>query len=115
MTYVPRLKLFLVTPRKDYARSSYYDVFTGVVVAAATEKVARGLHPCGYVRWSADIGCWMDIGEHPDHTFDTLPSRCGHAEDDWVVDPTSDLEVTHIGDAVEGTQTGIIQASYNAG
>ena len=106
----PSLKLFLVRPREDYERSSHYDVFVGVVVAAINEVVARGLHPCGYVRWSDDLECWMDVGlPH------NLPRRYDYGEEDWVADPVMHLEVTHIGDAVEGTQTGIIQTSYNAG
>ena len=44
-----------------------------------------------------------------------LPRRYDYGEEDWVADPVMHLEVTHIGDAVEGTQTGIIQTSYNAG
>tara|TARA_Y100000310_G_scaffold129853_1_gene129031 strand:- start:533 stop:871 length:339 start_codon:yes stop_codon:yes gene_type:complete len=104
------LKLFLVRPREDYERSSHYDVFTGVVVAAINEIVARGLHPCGYVRWSADLDCWMDVGlPH------NLPRRYDYGEEDWVANPEQDLEVTHIGNAVTGTVTGIIQSSYNAG
>ena len=107
----PPLKLFLVRPREDYERPSYYAVFTGVVVAAADEFIARGLHPCGYVRWSPALACWMDIGTD----CGTLPSRYDYADEDWVANPGKDLEVTHIGYAVEGTQVGIIQKSYNAG
>lgn len=74
---------------KLYVLSQYvnnsYDVYLSCVVAADSEEDAITITPC-----------------HPTRV-----------SDEWV--NTEDIEVLHIGEAKEGTERGVIHASFNAG
>lgn len=66
-----------------------YDTYDSAVVAAESEEAARNIHPGG--RWP----------------------EAGYSNLDWT-DPVN-VRVTFIGTAKEGTEAGVICASFNAG
>lgn len=68
---------------------SGYDTFDSVVVAAKSETDAKSIHPYGDDAWGYWSGCWPKSPENVDAKL--------------------------IGKAVEGAQSGVILASFNAG
>jgi hypothetical protein len=66
-----------------------YDTYDAAIVAAETEGEARNIHPSG--------DGWPTDGDY--YTW-TKPS---------------DVTATYIGEAADGTQPGVILASFNAG
>lgn len=68
-----------------------YDTYSDAVVAAETEEAALATHPSG------TENAWK-------HTW----------RSDWAKRPDQ-VRVRLLGDAVEGTEAGVICASYNAG
>jgi hypothetical protein len=66
-----------------------WDTYDGAVVAAESEEAARSTRPSSY------------------------PLRPGEKDDTWT-DPEN-VSVVLIGVAVEGTKSGVICASFNAG
>jgi hypothetical protein len=65
-----------------------FDTYDAAVVAATTEEVAKAMHPAG------------ELSEF--------------LHDCWVRD-SSQVQVRLIGDAVPGTESGVVLASFNAG
>lgn len=81
------MKLFLISQSKN----NNYDTYDSAVVAAENEEIARAMDP--------------NNGE---------PKVFGGRYDYWC--PTiGDVKVKYIGEAVAGTQQGVILASFNAG
>jgi len=70
-----------------------YDTYDSCVVAAETEEEAKKIHPSDYVRNNA-----YDWGK----------------DGTWASSPES-VSADLIGIAAEGTETGVILASFNAG
>lgn len=68
-----------------------YDTFDAAIVAAETEAKARLLHPSKYPDWNGKDEEWHD----------------------WC--DAAYVTVELIGDAIPGTKTGVILASFNAG
>jgi len=82
---VGAMKLYLISRTDSWS----YDDYDSAVVAAPSEDVAKSIHPSPY---------------HTDGDDD---------DDGW---PSIDkVAVKLIGDAVEGTEAGVICASFNAG
>jgi hypothetical protein len=82
------MKLFLIWQNE----LTCYDAYDYAVVAAINEDEAKNIHPSGRNdrdRWGSNWG-------------------------DWASDP-SDVFVKEIGIATEGTEVGVICASYNVG
>lgn len=80
-----------------------YDTFDSAVIAAESEQGARTTHP---ETWDLCYGedYWISpYGEKSDEDL-----SC------WVAHP-SEVSVKYLGQAVEGTQSGVILASFNAG
>ena len=82
------MKLWLISQTAN----DDYDTYDGAVVAAETEDAARHTHPSDGPGWSGEPG------ESPT----------------WAYGP-SQVTVTLIGEAVPGTEPGVICASFNAG
>ena len=84
------MKLWLITTMDDVS----WDDYDSAVVAANTEKEAKYIHPNGF-----------------DDPFDEKKPN------DWGWGWTTPNRVTAkcIGEAIEGTNKGVICASYNAG
>jgi hypothetical protein len=80
-----------------------YDTFDMAVVAAETEQDARYTSPNGYQVWLTEAG-WV---REKTMKADSYSSR------DWT--SPDRVSVTLIGEAVEGTERGVIVASFNAG
>jgi hypothetical protein len=83
------MKLFLISQDKN----NDYDTYDSAVVAAETEDAARMTHPDGY-------------GD-PDWPKGEWKVRY------WA--PPDDVAVKYLGIAAEGTEPGVICASFNAG
>ena len=83
------MKLWLISQTVNNG----WDTYSDAVVAAETEEDARCIHPAGppytvTIEEEECYGCWAE--------FDDIAAR-------------------HIGDAVEGTEAGVICASYHSG
>lgn len=86
------MNLYLVERRDD----TDFIEYDSVVVAAETEADARKIHPSGEMVWSEEVRkTWA---------YDAR----------WPVTP-GEVQVKHIGIAVEGTEQGVVLASFNAG
>ena len=80
------MKLYLLTQSKERG----IDTYDSCVVAAESEEIAKTIHPSGFSSsWGSSGRDWARSPEHVD----------------------ADL----IGEAVEGTERGVICASFNAG
>ena len=94
-----KLKLYLISSPPEFQDWTGYDYFDSAVVAASSSEEAAFVHPRGGdVFW--DGSAWADAsGEMGDLAW-----------------PTPDqIEVTKIGKAVEGTDPGVVLASFNGG
>ena len=98
------MKLWLISQSKN----NDYDTYDSAVVAAETEEQARRTHPdnkgsCDKV-WDDSLGAWR----HKDSP-----------EAGWGVGRTwtepHHVAIKYIGEAAEGTEPGVICASFNAG
>jgi len=79
------MNLYLLTQDVELG----YDTYDSVVVAALTEEQAKKIHPSGYDAWSTGGGSWPKSPES--------------------------INAELIGKAVEGTPSGVILSSFNAG
>lgn len=84
---MPNMKLYLLSQSEN----ADYDTYDSVVVAAENEEKARLIRP--------DNAEW-----------DNLESR----DDGWAT-KIENVEVEYLGEAKEGTEEGVIIASFNAG
>lgn len=80
-----------------------YDTYDSAVVAAETEEDARKTHPSDYV-WRENN--WYYYSEVSDTYY---------AGDCYTWSAPKDIQVECIGEANEGTEAGVIVASFNAG
>ena len=69
-----------------------YDTYDAAIVAAETEGEARAIHPSGH-----NDG-WEEDGSRP-----------------WNWALPAEVTATYIGESADGTQPGVILASFNAG
>ena len=95
------MNLYFISQQKN----SGYDTYDSAVVSAQTEKEARETWP-GYSTtkfWSESKKTWADT--ESDHTYDNPY--------EWTT--PEHVEVYFIGTAKEGTEPGVICASFNAG
>lgn len=76
-----------------------YDTFDSAVVAAESEEEARNTHP-------------ETIWEIPDLKSEDID--WGYKYGTWAPSP-DDVKVEYLGEAKEGTKSGVIVASFNAG
>jgi hypothetical protein len=81
------MKLFKIVSPEPFG----YETYDEAVVAAEDEASARATHPSG------DNDCW---GEKYFNSWGCSPQE---------------IQVTYLGEAVEGTEAGVIVASFNAG
>jgi hypothetical protein len=72
-----------------------YDTYSDAVVAAEDESSARNIHP----RNETD---WKDADEYPKYSYATWVSR-------------ELVKVEYLGEAKEGTVSGVICSSFHAG
>ncbi len=81
-----------------------YDTYDSAVVAAESEQEAQKIHPNPNRSWDKvelnEEGAWID--------------RWGDSCGTWA-DYKSQVTVKYLGQAEEGTQSGVILASFNAG
>lgn len=85
--------------------NSGYDTYDSCVVAAEDESSAREIHPNGdYYEWKGNS--W-----YAKSYFGELKRATMY---DWV-DDLHEITVTYLGEAKEGTTSGVICASFNAG
>jgi hypothetical protein len=81
------MKLF----RISQTQNENYDSYDSAVVAAETEDVARAMNP-----------------------YRGTPNDFAENSDVWCSCP-EEVQVEYLGEAVEGTERGVIVASFNAG
>jgi len=81
------MKLFLISQ----SEIDDYDTYDSAVVAAETEEVAKAMNP-------SDGG----------------PMAFGRNYSSWCKS-LEDVKIQYLGEAVEGTEQGVICASFNAG
>jgi len=94
------MKLYLISQNVNNG----YDTFDSAVVAAESEQEARETFPDNNSEWRTyeldEDGFWVDEdGENPM---------------EWA-ENASQVSVKYLGEAAEGTQSGVILASFNAG
>lgn len=80
-----------------------YDTYSDAIVAAETEELAKHTHPSNYL--------WLD-GKWKHERADGSYMEEGHYGT-WA-DPQL-VSVEHIGEAKDGTEAGVICASFHAG
>lgn len=91
------MNLYLIS-QKD---NSGYDTYDSAVVAAESDEAAKIISPCGSRTWDQTRGVWLFGGAYEDeHSSWTHPDN---------------VSVKLIGTAVEGTDAGVVVASFNAG
>ena len=83
------MNLYLLWQNKNNG----YDTFDSVVVSAETEEEAKNIHPYG----------------------DGRPVGATRGRDDRTWAPPEHVTVNLIGIAIDGTEKGVILASFNAG
>ena len=103
-----QLNLYLISQ----AENDDFDTYDGAVVAAIDDNAARRIDPGSnhkYRRrftWSDDAGAWVELNKKGE------PVVFAHL---WWVDDIASVNVRLIGVAAEGTEPGVILASFNAG
>ena len=95
------MKLWLISQ----GANNGYDTYDSAVVAAETKQQAKETSPSGYYVWKKD-GWYF---QYDDGTERNEGKTVYH----WT-DP-SQVDVRLIGNAVKGTEAGVICASFNAG
>ena len=100
------MKLWLIWQNQN----KDYDSFDSAVVAAETEKAAVRIIPGSGAGFSTNV--WSDEGKlmyvWPDGS--TRPDIWNA----WATDLIA-VEVKYLGEAAEGTEAGVVLASFNAG
>lgn len=91
------MKLYLLKQEDN----NWYDTFDSVVVAAPSPEEAIMIHPSSFARVQSGKfvkgdGQWISEAR------------------DWAFGPSS-VQLEYIGEAKEGTEAGVILASFNAG
>lgn len=80
------MKLYLISQDQN----NYYDTYDSAVVAAPDEDTARRMDPDGKIAlWEKHCSAWCSSSEY--------------------------VQVRYLGEAAEGTEQGVICASFNAG
>lgn len=92
------MKLWLIYQNQN----SDYDTYDSAVVAAANKEEAARTFPSGGCKWTDDGKALYDFGgvEFP----------CSS----WATD-LSEVIVRYLGEAADGTEAGVVLASFNAG
>lgn len=97
------MKLWLIAQ----TQVSGYDTYDSAVVAAETEQLAKETHPSSYKFWKN--GSWWvryDDGDCEPIEWDYY--------DTWAQSPNQ-VSARCLGEALPGTEAGVICASFNAG
>lgn len=81
-----------------------YDTYDSAVVASENEDEARRISPDVHHEWDESAGCWVYI-----YGDGSKVKAIGT----WA--RKDDVKVKYIGEAKEGTEKGVILASFNAG
>jgi hypothetical protein len=97
------MKLYLISQDENNG----WDTYDSAVVAALWEGDARSISPSRCYKWSISENCWMfqyaDGTERPEKDHDT-----------WASSPDK-VTAIYLGEAKDGTEAGVICASFNAG
>ena len=93
------MKLYLISQIVNKG----YDTYDSAVVAAESEQGARTTHP----------DAW-DLVYGEDYWISPYGEKSDEDPSVWVKHP-SEVSVKYLGEAAEGTQSGVILASFNAG
>jgi hypothetical protein len=97
------MKLWVISQDKN----NDYDTYDSAIVAAETEELARVIAPGdGAHYWSTDHEAWCS-------THNNKPDWGLYGDQTWT--HIRYVKVEYIGEAKEGTQSGVIVASFNAG
>lgn len=102
------MNLYMIYPNKKYENDEVYDIFNSAIVAAETINDAKTIHPSGDYYYNKNVHkwCYYDIVGRDSFLEDD--------NDDWPLS-ISHISATLIGKAKEGTERGVILASFNAG
>jgi len=95
------MKLYLISQNQN----DDYDTYDSAVVAADNEILARATHPSEYK-------VWIEGRVHFKYSNGTIEPESG--SHDWASDLEA-IKVEYLGEAKEGTEAGIVLASFNAG
>lgn len=95
------MKLYLISQSVNNG----YNTYDSAVVAAESEDEAKEIHPSEY---------WILQSEYDDYWTRGNLTKSYEVTGCWAQRP-SQVEVKYLGEAAEGTQSGVILASYNAG
>lgn len=94
------MKLWLISQDQNNG----YDTYDSAVVAAENEVLAKTIHPSGYYVWVQGKVHFKFSDGHTELAF----------SNNWASDLDA-VKVEFLGEAKEGTEEGIICASFNAG
>ena len=83
--------------------TSDYDIYYSAIVAAKTSKDAQTISPDRNTEWDNNGQCF--------NVYSNRRTKCNYPA--WV--RPSLVTVKYIGEAKEGTESGVILASFNAG
>lgn len=97
------MKLYLISQSENGG----WDTYDSVVVAAENEEDAKILNPRHHREWSKELKGWIFVFHNG--TKDTEADE----DDSWT--SPENVKVEYIGEAKEGTEAGVILASFNAG
>lgn len=99
------MKLYLI----EQNEANGWDTYDSAVVAAESEEAARKTHPSDYRGefYDDERNQWYSTGADGARYYQTYAS-------DWAVS-AEQVTARYLGDAVEGTEAGVIVSSFNAG
>ena len=84
-----------------------YDTYDSAIVAAESDEQARITSVCEYMR--------LEFDESEDSWMRTMDDGSKRKDDNWSWAHPKHVQVEYIGEAKEGTEKGVILASFNAG
>ena len=101
------MNLYIIYPNNKYKSTCQYDYYDSAIVAAHSLNEAKTIHPGGDYYYNKSIQKWH---------YKNILGRDNFLDDDdlWPLS-ISHISATLIGKAKEGTERGVILASFNAG